>query len=114
MECGTAEHDIGPSLNRTELCQNTQLTEISVAVDVPAVLVAGGQGIMCSVACNETPELMPVAWSLANDLVACAVTMCRNQRSASPVHPLTPDKKMQGDVRNGEGQRRSDAETSLT
>lgn len=76
---GTAEHDIDPNSCRVELCLNAQSPEIGAAVDGAAELGAGDQGIMFGFACDETPELMPLAWSIANDLVARAVEM--NERS---------------------------------
>lgn len=104
---GTAEHDIDPNSCRVELCLNAQSPEIGAAVDGAAELGAGDQGIMFGFACDETPELMPLAWSIANDLVARAVEMNERslyQRGGSPVRPLRPDGKTQVTVRYENGQ----------
>lgn len=61
---------------------------------------------MFGFACDETPELMPLAWSLANALVDRAQVMnerSRYQRGASPVRPLRPDGKTQVTVRYQDG-----------
>ncbi len=103
---GSAEHDIDPATCRIEIAFNAQAAEISAAVDGNAVLGAGDQGIMFGYACDETPELMPLAWSLANALVQRAQYMnhgSRFQRGASPVLPLRPDGKTQVTVRYRDG-----------
>lgn len=103
---GTADHDVDPATCLVELAFNAQAAEISQAVDGSAKLGAGDQGIMFGYACDETPELMPLAWSLANALVARAQEMnerSRYQRGASPIRPLRPDGKTQVTVRYEDG-----------
>lgn len=103
---GTADYDVDPESCLIELAFNAQAAEISLAVDGSAELGAGDQGIMFGYACDETPELMPLAWSLANALVARAQEMneqSRYQRGGSPVRPLRPDGKTQVTVRYGNG-----------
>lgn len=103
---GTADHDVDPATCLVELAFNAQAAEISQAVDGSANLGAGDQGIMFGYACDETPELMPFAWSLANALVARAQEMnerSRYQRGASPIRPLRPDGKTQVTVRYENG-----------
>ena len=103
---GTADNDIDPATCLVELAFNSQAAEISAAVDGAATLGAGDQGIMFGYACSETPELMPLAWSLANALVNRAQEMnerSRYQRGGSPVRPLRPDGKTQATVRYQEG-----------
>lgn len=103
---GTADHDVDPATCLVELAFNAQAAEISEAVDGSAKLGAGDQGIMFGYACDETPELMPLAWSLANALVARAQEMnkrSRYQRGASPIRPLRPDGKTQVTVRYENG-----------
>lgn len=103
---GTADHDVDPATCLVELAFNAQAAEISQAVDGSAKLGAGDQGIMFGYACDETPELMPLAWSLANALVAHAQEMnerSRYQRGASPIRPLRPDGKTQVTVRYEDG-----------
>ena len=103
---GTADHDVDPATCLIELAFNAQAAEISHAVDGSDNLGAGDQGIMFGYACDETPELMPLAWSLANALVNRAQEMnerSRYQRGASPVRPLRPDGKTQVTVRYQDG-----------
>src|SRR5690606_76404 len=97
---------VDPEICLIELAFNAQAEEISQAVDGSAELGAGDQGIMFGYACDETPELMPLAWSLANALVNRAQEMnerSRYQRGASPVRPLRPDGKTQVTVRYLDG-----------
>ncbi|WP_312821509.1 methionine adenosyltransferase [Brevundimonas sp.] len=103
---GTADHDVDPATCLIGLAFNAQAAEISQAVDGSTKLGAGDQGIMFGYACDETPELMPLAWSLANALVNRAQEMnerSRYQRGASPVRPLRPDGKTQVTVRYEDG-----------
>lgn len=98
----SAEHDIDPDTCQVEIAFNVQSSEIHEAVDGGQSLGAGDQGIMFGYACDETPELMPLSWSLATALVARAQEMNRRslfQRGASPVRPLRPDGKAQVTVR---------------
>jgi len=100
------EYDIDPATCRIELAFNTQSSEISTAVDGNAELGAGDQGIMFGYACDETPELMPLAWSLANALVHHTQYMNHQsqfQRGASPIRPLRADGKTQVTVRYQDG-----------
>jgi S-adenosylmethionine synthetase len=103
---GSSNYDIDPDTCRVELAFNSQAREISTAVDGGQQLGAGDQGMMFGYACEETPDLMPLAWSLATRLVACAQEMndrSRFQRGGSPVMPLRPDGKAQVTVRYGDG-----------
>jgi S-adenosylmethionine synthetase len=100
------EHDIDPDTCRIEFVFNAQSPQISTAVDGGASLGAGDQGIMFGYACDETPELMPLAWSLANALVHHTQHMNRrsvSQRGASPILPLRADGKTQVTVRYKDG-----------
>lgn len=98
----STEYDIDPDTCQVEFAFNAQSSEINHAVDGGPLLGAGDQGIMFGFACDETPELMPLSWSLANALVARAQEMnhrSKFQRGASPVRPLRPDGKAQVTVR---------------
>ncbi|MFN3474419.1 MAG: methionine adenosyltransferase [Blastomonas sp.] len=100
------DNDINSATCLIELAFNAQAPEISEAVDGSANLSAGDQGIMFGYACDETPELMPLAWSLANALVHRAQHMNEAscyQRGASPVRPLRPDGKTQVTIRYQDG-----------
>lgn len=100
------EHDLDPETCRIEFVFNAQSPQISTAVDGGAALGAGDQGIMFGYACDETPELMPLAWSLANALVHRAQYMNRSsvsQRGASPILPLRADGKTQVTARYQDG-----------
>lgn len=103
---GSSDYDIDPDTCRVELAFNSQASEISLAVDGGQQLGAGDQGMMFGYACEETPDLMPLAWSLATRLVARAQEMndrSRFQRGGSPVRPLRPDGKAQVTVRYAGG-----------
>jgi S-adenosylmethionine synthetase len=102
----SAQYDMDPYGSILEIAFNPQAADISNAVDGGAQLGAGDQGIMFGYACDETPELMPLAWSLATALVHQAQYMndrSRLQRGASPVRPLRADGKTQVTVRYQDG-----------
>jgi S-adenosylmethionine synthetase len=102
----TPDTVIDPATCLVEIAFNAQAEEISAAVDGTKTLGAGDQGIMFGYACDETPELMPLAWSLANALIKRAQYMnegSRYQRGASPILPLRPDGKTQVTVRYEDG-----------
>ena len=96
---GTAEHDIDPKSCEIEVRFNHQSPEIASGVDGGEALGAGDQGLMFGYATDETKALMPLAWSLATDLVA-AGTAIREAGGSG----LKPDAKSQVTVRyeNGE------------
>lgn len=74
----SAQLDIDPATCTIELLFNQQSPQIAAEVDQASeVLGAGDQGLMFGYACDETPELMPLAWSLATDLVAEATELSR-------------------------------------
>jgi S-adenosylmethionine synthetase len=96
---GTADHDIDPDTCKIEIRFNHQSAEIAKGVDGSAVLGAGDQGLMFGYATTETKALMPLAWSLATDLVAAGTALRESGGSG-----LRPDAKSQVTVRykNGE------------
>ncbi len=67
---------------------NAQSPDISQGVDTGG---AGDQGIMFGYACDETPELMPLAITLAHKLVK----RVEDVRNAGPLKYLGPDCKSQ-------------------
>ena len=95
---GTAQYDIDPHTCDIEVRFNHQSAEIATGVDGPDVLGAGDQGLMFGYATRETPALMPLAWSLATDLIKAA-TVLQNSAQAG----LKPDGKSQVTVRYEEG-----------
>jgi S-adenosylmethionine synthetase len=96
---GTADYDIDPATCQIEARLSHQSEEISAAVDRRKALGAGDQGLMFGYATAETPALMPLAWSLATDLVAAGTALREAGDSG-----LKPDAKSQVTVRyeNGE------------
>ena len=101
---GSAELDIDPEDCEVEIRFNHQAPEISRAVDGGQQLGAGDQGIMFGYACDETPELMPLAWSLANALLLEGVKAnCQLQPGGPLIQSLRPDAKSQVTIcyRNG-------------
>ena len=95
---GTAEHDIDPDSCDVEIRFNRQSREIGAGVDGGDTLGAGDQGMMFGYATEETDERMPLAWSLANELVGIGSELVAEQGS-----PLRPDAKSQVTVRYEEG-----------
>ena len=95
---GTADHDIDPATCEIEIRFNHQSPEIQAGVDGGVFTGAGDQGLMFGHAVNETVALMPLAWSLATDLV---------ERASSLITPgsgvLKPDGKAQVTVRYRDG-----------
>lgn len=95
---GTSEHDIDPDTCEIEVRFNHQSQEIQAGVDGGEATGAGDQGLMFGHAVDETEALMPLAWSLATDLVG---------RASSLIVPgagiLKPDGKAQVTVRYVEG-----------
>jgi S-adenosylmethionine synthetase len=96
---GTAEHDIDPESCEIEVRFNQQSAEIASGVDGGEALGAGDQGLMFGYATAETNALMPLAWSLATDLIAAGTAIRETGESR-----LKPDAKSQVTVRyeNGE------------
>jgi len=96
---GTADHDIDPESCEIEVRFNHQSAELASGVDGAEALGAGDQGLMFGYATTETKALMPLAWSLATDLVAAGTTLREAGGSG-----LKPDAKSQVTVRyeNGE------------
>jgi S-adenosylmethionine synthetase len=95
---GSAEYDIDPARCEIEVRFNHQSPEIQAGVDGGATTGAGDQGLMFGHAVDETEFLMPLAWSLATDLV---------ERASSLIVPhsgiLKPDGKAQVTVRYVDG-----------
>ena len=73
-----------------------QATEIEKAVNKKDELGAGDQGLMFGYACDETPELMPLALSLSHALL-------RRQKARRAELRLGPDAKAQVTVRYENG-----------
>jgi S-adenosylmethionine synthetase len=90
---GTTEHDIDPQSCEIEVRFNHQSPEIASSVD-GETLGAGDQGLMFGYATTETKALMPLAWSLATDLVAAGTAIRETGGSG-----LKPDAKSQVTVR---------------
>jgi S-adenosylmethionine synthetase len=95
---GTAEHDIDPDTCELEIRFNRQSEEIWAGVDRPHSLGAGDQGMMFGYATDESDAFMPLAWSVATDLIARGLEL----RTAGD-SPLKPDAKSQVTVRYAEG-----------
>lgn len=99
---GSSALDIDPVSCEVEIRFNHQSPEIRQGVDGGARLGAGDQGIMFGFACDETPELMPLAWSLANALLVKGRDkneLIPLKRGNSRILPLRPDAKSQVTVR---------------
>ncbi len=99
---GTAKHDIDPDTCEVEIRFNRQSPQIGAGVDREGTLGAGDQGMMFGYATDETNELMPLAWSLSNDLVARG-----SELRATGISPLRPDAKSQVTVRHANGRPES-------
>jgi S-adenosylmethionine synthetase len=95
---GDASRDIDPDSCEIEIRFNHQSPEIRNGVDGGAALGAGDQGLMFGHAVTETESFMPLAWSLATDLVQKAWTLVGGASSC-----LRPDGKAQVTVRYREG-----------
>jgi S-adenosylmethionine synthetase len=95
---GTSEYDIDPDACEIEVRFNHQSPEIRAGVDGGEATGAGDQGLMFGHAVDETEALMPLAWSLATDLI---------DRASSLIVPgngiLKPDGKAQVTVRYVDG-----------
>lgn len=102
----SADYDMDPAACEIEVRFNRQSPEIASGVDGLAaggpqgasVIGAGDQGQMFGYATDEGADLMPRAWSLANDLVACGQAF----RCAGG-SPLRGDGKAQVTVRYRDG-----------
>ena len=98
----TDERDMNPDTCEIEVRFNQQSSEISHAIEGGAVdllgpvgpAAAGDQGQMFGYATDESPDLMPRAWSIANDLIARGQTLRLAGGS-----PLLGDGKAQATVR---------------
>ena len=95
---GTAAQDIDPECCAIEVRFNRQSVEIAAGVGEEATLGAGDQGLMFGYATHETPCLMPLAWTLATDLIERGMGL--RDRGGSP---LRPDGKSQVTVRYADG-----------
>lgn len=95
---GNATYDIDPDTCEIEVRFNRQSPEIEAGVDHGNNMGAGDQGMMFGYASDETQALMPLAWSLANDLVAVA-----SSKIGAANSPLRPDGKAQVTVQYHEG-----------
>lgn len=95
---GAASHDIDPDACEIEVRFNHQSPEIASGVDGGETTGAGDQGLMFGHAVDETDALMPLAWSLATDLVQRASTLVGDAG-----HTLKPDGKAQVTVRYVDG-----------
>lgn len=95
---GSAEHDIDPATCEIEVRFNHQSPEIQAGVDGGETTGAGDQGLMFGHAVDETEAFMPLAWSLATDLVECASSLIVLGSGV-----LKPDGKAQVTVRYVDG-----------
>ncbi len=99
---GSRELDIDPDRCKIEVCFNRQSAEIASGVDreggSDSSLGAGDQGMMFGYATDETDSLMPLAWTLATDLLARGDALRRESTS-----PLRPDAKSQVTLRYRDG-----------
>jgi S-adenosylmethionine synthetase len=95
---GAADLDIDPNSCEIEVRFNHQSPQIAAGVNQGKELGAGDQGLMFGYATDETAELMPLAWSLATDLIARGTEFLRLGSS-----PLRPDAKSQVTVRYEDG-----------
>ena len=96
---GTETLDIDPDRCEVEVRFSPQSAEIAAGVDrEDQELGAGDQGMMFGYATDETEHLMPMAWSLATDLIARGTEL----RARGAV-PLRPDAKSQVTLRYADG-----------
>lgn len=95
------EDGIDPDQCEIKIAFNHQSAHINQGVDLAnGEIGAGDQGLMFGYACDETPEFMPLAISLANKLVRKQAEL----RKSGALPWLRPDSKSQVSVRyvNGE------------
>ena len=91
---------IDPQRCQIKIAFNHQSPEISQGVDrADGEIGAGDQGLMFGYACDETPELMPLAISLAHQLVRRQAEL----RKSGELAWLRPDAKSQVTVRYKDG-----------
>ena len=94
------EDGIEPDQCEVRIAFNRQSTHISQGVDQGnGEIGAGDQGLMFGYACDETPELMPLAISLAHQLVRKQSVL----RKSDALPWLRPDAKSQVSVRYVDG-----------
>lgn len=94
------EDGIDPDQCEVRIAFNRQSTHISQGVDQGSGEIgAGDQGLMFGYACDETPELMPLAISLAHQLVRKQSDL----RKSGVLPWLRPDAKSQVSVRYIDG-----------
>src|SRR5690606_4750303 len=80
----TEAADIDPERCDVEVRFNHQSAEIAAGVDRDGQeLGAGDQGLMFGYATDETDHLMPLAWSLATDLIARGTEL--RERDCAPL-----------------------------
>lgn len=94
------EDGIDPDRCEVRIAFNRQSIHINQGVDqVGGEIGAGDQGLMFGYACDETPELMPLAISLAHQLVRKQSEL----RKSGALPWLRPDAKSQVSVRYVDG-----------
>ena len=94
------EDGIDPDKCEVRIAFNRQSVHINQGVDrADGEIGAGDQGLMFGYACDETPELMPLALSLAHKLVRKQAEL----RKSGALPWLRPDAKSQVSVRYMDG-----------
>ncbi|HEX7454953.1 MAG TPA: methionine adenosyltransferase [Gallionella sp.] len=94
------EDGIDPDKCEVRIAFNRQSVHINQGVDrADGEIGAGDQGLMFGYACDETPELMPLALSLAHKLVRKQAEL----RKSGALPWLRPDAKSQVSVRYVDG-----------
>jgi S-adenosylmethionine synthetase len=97
----TRDSGFDPDDFQLTLALNAQSGDIDMGVErTDGQQGAGDQGLMFGYACDETPELMPLALSLAHRLVARQAEVRRSGRAPF----LRPDAKSQVTLRYRDGQ----------